>query len=133
MFLLCFAPSSTKIRFVESNMWFKMFFILYCPKLDEYTFIWIISMVQNVFYSVLREARWRYVSLNQMCGSTCFVLCFDQRSMKIHLSEWNIWFQIFCITFCPELDESTYFLIKCVVQDVIFIFFAQSSAKIHFL
>ena len=46
---ICFAVSSMKIRFFESNMWFKMLYTLFCPMLDEEALLWIKCMILHTF------------------------------------------------------------------------------------
>ena len=122
-----FAQSSMKIHFFESKMWLKMFRTLFCTKLDEDALLWIKCMDLHTF--VLHLARWRYASLNQICGSKCYILCFAQCLMKKHFFESNVWF---CThLFCTKPEEDTLLWIKCEVQ-MFCTFFAQISMKIRF-
>ena len=66
--VICFAPSSMKIQFFESNVLFKMFCTVLhknqckCASLNQ------MCGSKCVFYSVLSKTQRRYVFLNQMCG-----------------------------------------------------------------
>ena len=52
-FVLYFAQSSMKIRFFESNVWFKRYCTLFCRRLDEDMVIWTKCMVLHT--SVLQK------------------------------------------------------------------------------
>ena len=131
-------------------MWGSNVLYSVLQKLDENTLLWIKCVVQNVMYSVLPNARWRYISLNQMYGfaHVCFVLssmkirffesnmwfkCFElffaQSSMKKHFFESNLWF--FTHLFCTKPEEDTLLWIKCEVQ-MFCTLFCKSSMKIRF-
>ena len=76
------------IKFMVQNA-----FTLFCTMPDEDMVLWMKArwtyvslnlkcMVQNVLYSLLHKAWWKYVYVNQVWGSL-FVLCFEGSSTKI--------------------------------------------------